>query len=423
MNNTNSAHSLPGQIDSIVIGGSQSGLSVSYWLTQAGCSHIVLEKDVIGSSWIHKRWDSFCLVTPNWMIQLPGFAYQDDDPDGFILRDDIVRYLERYAESFNPPIHQGIEVTGLSREGDGFVVNTTRGTVRSSSVFVCVGYFHEGRFPDCAQNLDSSINQLHSRDYKNPDQLQEGGVLVVGSGQSGAQLAEEMHDANRETWLSVSSAVREPRQYRGKDTNYWYDLMGGFDKSFADINDPRERYTPNPHCSGKNGGHALNLEKFSQDGIRLVGRVKDINGTVVDFQDNLIENVRNADRASVQYMMEIDKLIEERQIDAPAVSDVNTDDGTPDIMPDIKEVPALDLKQQGITNIVWATGFQSNYDWIEFPVLNERGYPDQRRGVTQIPGLYFCGLHWMHCLKSGLFFGVGEDANHVVNHMLNDRLE
>ena len=244
---------------------------------------------------------------------------------------------------------------------------------------------------------------------------------MVGSGQSGAQIAEELREAGRQVWLSVSSAVRDTRRYRGKDGNYWYDLMGGFDQTFADPSNPRERYTPNPHCSGKNGGHALNLEKFAEDGIRLVGRVKDAHGSVVEFSPGMIENVRRADKASKDFMRAIDKLIKSRGINAPQPAPDNSDDGTPETRPELQEIAALDLLDAQVSSIVWATGWSGDYSWIDFPVLDPRGYPEQTRGVTKHLGLYFCGLHWMQTLKSGLFFGVGEDADHVTQHLLSRR--
>ncbi len=416
--NTNNNSPLPEWIDTVVIGGSQAGLSVSYFLKKSGHPHIVLERDTIGCSWIDKRWESFCLVTPNWMLRLPGFAYAGDDPDGFLLRGEIVDYLKDYAASFDPPLREGVTVDRLSYTPEGYVVETASGTIQARNVVVCVGYFHAPKLPPCADKIDDTIFQVHSCHYKAPDQLPGGGVLVVGSAQSGAQIAEELHEAGRPVWLSVSSAVREHRWYRGKDNNYWYDLMDGFDKTFADPSDPRERYSPNPHCSGKNGGHALNLEKFAADGIRLVGRVSGADGRMVEFNSDMIENVRRADRASKDFMRAIDRLIEERGIDAPAPGPGNTDDGEPDVKPELVETQSIDLAADGIASIVWATGFQGNYGWIDFPVLDPRGYPAQTRGVTDHPGLYFCGLHWMHTLKSGLFFGVGEDAEYVTRHLV-----
>jgi putative flavoprotein involved in K+ transport len=394
-------------------------MRVSYYLTQANHSHIVLERDLIGSSWISKRWDSFTLVTPNWMNRLPGFPHGGSNPDGFLAREEIVKYLEGYAASFNAPIAQGINVARLSKTDDGYRVQTTAGDIHARNVVVCIGYFHEPKLPACASYVDSSIAQVHSCHYRNPDQLPSGGVLVVGSGQSGAQIAEELHEEGRRTVLAVSSAPREPRTYRGKDTNYWFNLMGGFDRPPANPSDPKERYSPNPHCSGKDGGHALNLEKFAEEGIRLVGRVNRAQGTRIEFAPDMIENVRRAAEASIKYMRAIDRLIEERGIDAPEPSLENTDDGTPQRKPELVEIPFLDLKAEGIASIVWATGFRCNFDWIDLSVVDPRGYPLQYRGITPVTGLYFCGLHWMHCLKSRLFFGVGEAAQHVTNHLLS----
>ncbi len=297
-------------IDTVVIGGSQSGLAVSHYLTQANHSHVVVERDRIGSSWIFKRWDSFTLVTPNWMNQLPGFSYQGGDPDGFLTRDEIVAYLQAYAASFDAPIAQGVRVTRLFKTDDGYCVQTTAGDIRARNVVVCIGYFHEPKLPACADRIGDSTVQVHSCHYRNPDQLPRGAVLVVGSGQSGAQIAEELHDAGRRTFLAVSSAPREPRTYRGKDTNHWFDLMGGFDRPFGDPLDPKERYRPNPHCSGRGGGHALNLEKFAENGIQLVGRVDSAQGTRVEFAPDMIANVRRADHASLEYMRAIDSFIE-----------------------------------------------------------------------------------------------------------------
>ena len=234
-------------VDTVVIGGSQSGLAVSYYLTQSNHSHVVLERDRIGSSWITNRWDSFTLVTPNWMNRLPGFPYQGRNSNGLLTRDEIVQYLQAYAASFSAPVLQGVKATRLYKPDDGFHVQTTAGDIHAHNVIVCIGSFHEPKLPACAGYIDNSITQVQSCQYRNPDQLPPGGVLVVGSGQSGAQIAEELHEAGRRTVLAVSSAVREPRTYRGKDTNHWFDLMGGFDRPPEGPSEPKERYRPNPH--------------------------------------------------------------------------------------------------------------------------------------------------------------------------------
>lgn len=408
----------PHDIETVIVGGGQAGLAASYYLTKAGHPHVILERDRIGASWLSTRWDSFTLVTPNWMLQLPGFPPDTLHPDSFLNREEVAGWLQAYAESFDAPLERGVEVKRLRDTPIGFVLDTSVGPITARNVIVCTGYFHKPALPDCARTIHRSIAQVHSSQYRNPGQLPRGGVLVVGSGQSGAQIAEELLNAGRKTVLSVSAAAREPRTYRGRDINYWFDLMGGFDKPFENPADPKERYAPNPHCSGAHGGHALNLESFALDGMRLVGRVSGANGTVISFAPDMVENVRRADEASKAFMRSIDQFITEHGIDAPAPSPENTDDGDRGRRPMLFETPSLDLAAVGIKSIVWATGFRCDFRWIDIPVFDAKSYPVQERGISPHPGLYFCGQHYLHTLKSGLLFGVGETARHVTEHVL-----
>jgi len=407
-------------IDTVVIGASQSGLAVSYYLTQANNPHIVLEQDRIGSSWISKRWDSFTLVTPNWMNRLPGFPYSGPDPDGFLSRDEIVDYLEKYASSFNAPIKLGVRAMRLYRQPDeaGYCVETNQGNFAVKNVVIATGFFHKPKVPAFAERISPSIEQLPSSAYKSPGSLQSGAVLVVGSAQSGCQIAEELHEAGRKVYLCVGHAPREPRRYRGKDINYWFDKMGGFDRTFEDPSNPVERYRANPHCSGKNGGHAINLRDFAANGITLLGRATGADGLRLALVPDLEENLAKADKASLDLMESVDEYIAAAGLRVPLPDEKNTDDGGAEAMPKLDDIAELNLAERGISTIVWATGFTCDLAWIDLPVLDERGYPVQDRGVTPHPGFYFCGLHWMHCLKSGLFFGVGEAAQHVTCHLL-----
>lgn len=422
--------------ETVIIGAGQAGLAASYCLTEAGHPHIVLERDRVAASWRTGRWDSFTLVTPNWMIRLPGFEppglesrglesrgleSRGLDPDGFIGRDDLVALLEDYAASFDAPVASGVGVRRLSRAGDGFRLDTTSGALFAENVIVCTGYFHEAQLPSCAFRIASEIHQVHSSRYRRPDDLPPGGVLVVGSGQSGCQIAEELLRAGRPTTLSVGAAPREPRRYRGRDINYWFALMGGFDHSLADPENPQERYRPNPHCSGAGGGHALNLEAFALDGMRLVGPLEGAQGTSLRFAPELVANVRRADAASKEMMREIDRFIEVQEIDAPLPTAENSDDGQRGVHPLLSETTGLDLQEEGIETIVWATGFSCDFRWIDFPACDVDGYPIQRRGVSPLRGLYFCGQHWLHSLGSGLLYGVGETARHVTSHLLAAR--
>ena len=407
--------------ETVVIGGGQAGLAVSYYLSRADHPHIVLEQNRIGSSWLDKRWDSFTLVTPNWMNRLPGFADQGPDPDGFLTRDEIVGDLERYAASFDAPVRLNVRATGLARrsDGPGYQIETKRGGVLAKSVVVATGFFHKAKVPAFADRIAPSITQIPSSAYRNPDRLRPGAVLVVGSGQSGAQIAEELIEAGRQVYLCVSRAPREPRRYRGKDINHWLDRMGGFDRSIADPNNPVERYRPNPHCSGKNGGHAINLWALAAKGVTLLGRADGGNGQRLTIAADLADNLAAADRASAELMAAVDAHISAAGIEAPPADDTNSDDGRPDSQPQVQKIAELDLVERGISTIVWATGFDCDFSWLDPSFLDRRGYPKQIRGISPFPGLYFCGLHWMHSLKSGLFFGVGQDARHVTADLLN----
>ena len=407
-------------IDSVVIGGRQAGLSVSYWLRQANRPHIVLERDRIGSSWVSRRWDSFTLVTPNWMNRLPGFPYEGPEPDGFLSRAEVVAYLEAYASSFDPPIRLGVEALRLCRREDqsGYAIDTNKGLLLAKNVFVTVGFFHKPKIPACAARISPSVSQMPSTAYKNPAALAPGAVLVVGSAQTGCQIAEELHESGRQVYLCVSSAPREPRRYRGRDINDWFNQMGGFDRTFADPGNLLERYRPNPHCTGKNGGHAINLADFAAKGITLLGRLADGEGQHLKLVPDLKDNLQRAHAASLATMKAVDDHIARNGLVAPPPDETNTDDGFYTGVPEVEELTELDLSEQGVSTIIWATGFSCDFDWIDLPVLDARGYPDQQRGVTRHPGLYFCGLHWMYCLKSGLLFGVGEAAQHVVKHLL-----
>ena len=408
-------------IDTVVIGGSQAGLAVSYHLTRSGRPQIVLERDRIGARWIADRWESFTLVTPNWMNRLPGFPYSGPDPDGFLSRDDVVAYLEAYAASFGAPVRLGVQVERLASrpDGPGYWLETSHGPLAAKNVVVATGFFHKPCVPPFAGRISPSVDQLSSAAYKSPSQLRLGAVMVVGSGQSGCQIAEELHEAGRRVYLCVGRAPREPRRYRGKDINFWFDRMGLFDRPLKNPAKPVERYRANPHCSGKNGGHALNLGDFAAAGMTLLGRLADADGDRLALAPDLAENMARADNASLDLMSSVDDYIASAGVWAPPPDRENTDDGRSAGRPRLDNVTALDLREHGITTIIWATGFTCDFGWIDVPVFDGRGYPIQDRGVSLFPGLYFCGLHWMHTLKSGLLYGVGEAAQHVAGHLLS----
>lgn len=406
--------------DTVVIGGGQSGLTMSYLLTEQDRDHVVLEKSGrIGETW-RNRWDSFTLVTPRWQLQLPGHEYDGDDPDGFAPRDEVVEYLEDYAAAFDPPIRFGVTVTGVEDvpDGVGYVVRTTEGDYRAQNVVVAVGTFQQPAIPSFADDVPADVTQLHSSDYRNPDQLPEGAVLVVGSGQSGCQIAQELHEAGRTVHLCTGRVGRIPRRYRGRDGMWWAMQLGMVDRTVDQLDSPAERFAPNPQISGKDGGREIDLHQFARDGIRLLGHLEGIEGRTAVVAPDLHDNIAGADEMLDQFRTGVDTLVEETGMDVPEPEVDDPKDGY-----DQEIVTELDLDAAGISTIIWATGYRWNFDWVDAPVFDDYGYPIQERGVTDRPGLYFVGLHWLHTLKSGLFLGVGGDAANVAEHIADRRAQ
>jgi len=404
--------------NTIIIGGGQAGLAVSYFLSQQDRKHIILEKNQrIAESW-RSRWDSFTLVTPNWQLQMPGYPYQGDNPDGFLTRDEVVRYLEEYVEMLDPPLRFGVEVTAVERleKEDGYVVRTTTGAYRAQNVVVAVGTFQQPDIPDFSGNISDGIHQLHSSQYRNPGALPDGGVMVVGSGQSGSQLAQELYQSGRQVHLCTGSAWPLPRRYRGKDSMWWLDQTGVTRQPVDELEDPAERFAANPQVSGKDGGQDINLHAFARDGVRLLGHLEDARGTRVKLAPDLHQNLARGDKRASEVMAGIDKFIRKTGMDAPR-------DEVPELEHGYEQnvITELDLEKKGIGTILWATGFEWDYSWVRPASLDEFGYPVQQRGVTDSPGLYFMGLHWMHTLKSALFLGLGEDAEYIADHMKEHR--
>ncbi|NGO06531.1 MSMEG_0569 family flavin-dependent oxidoreductase [Streptomyces sp. HC44] len=396
-----------------VIGGGQAGLSVSYHLRQRGIEHIVVEAHRVGHEWRERRWDSFCLVTPNWQCRLPGHPYQGPDPDGFMARDEIVRYLEDYVASFQPPLAEGVAVTRLRRAAGGpFELSTTAGKFTADQVVVATGPYHTPSVPRMAERLPAGIEQVHSSRYRNPEQLPEGAVLVVGTGQSGCQIAEDLHLAGRQVHLAVGSAPRVARFYRGRDCVAWLDDMGHYAKTIDAFDDAESvRMRANHYVTGRDGGRDIDLRSFARDGMRLYGRLTGIGGTTLEFADDLKVNLDRADAVAESIKDAIDLYITAHRVQAP-------DEARYVPVWEPSEQPAeLDLADAGIGSVVWSTGFTRDHRWIEIPAFDGRGYPMHWRGATSTPGLYFLGLPWQHSWGSGRFEAVGRDAEFLAGHI------
>lgn len=403
------------QVEAVVIGGGQAGLAISYYLTQLGRTHVVLERaSQVVPAWRHGRWDSFTLVTPNWTVRLPGFPYQGSDPDGFMPRADVVHHLEQYAASFRAPVRCEVEVTAVdpAQDGQGYRVSTADGgTYAAPTVVVATGSFQFSKPSPFSGALPPEIIQLHSSHYRNPSALAPGAVLVVGSADSGCQIAEEINESGRHVYLCVGRAVRRPRRYRGKDSSYWGDTMGRTEQTVDQLPSPSARFAANAQQSGKYGGHTINLHQFARDGVTLLGRLVGVEGYRIALAPDLQENLTNADKGSEDFKRAVDAFVRGTNMDVPApesdpIDEVRSDAGT--------HAPAeLDLKAAGITTVVWATGYGFGYSWVHLPVLDEYGFPVQQRGVTRFPGLYFLGMNFLYNRKSGILLGVGEDAAHI----------
>ena len=400
-------------VDTIVVGGGQAGLSTSWHLKKAGRQHIVLDRGKIGDTWRH-RWDAFCLVTPNWTCNLPRFPYDGDDPDGFMLRDEIVDYVERFAGSFDPPFHGGVEVHRVSPSSDGrrFSLDTSSGEFTADNVIVASGTHQKPRIPEWADGLPNDIFRIHTHDYKNPDQIPDGAVLVVGSGQSGCQIVDDLFATGRDMHLSVGKGQRVPRRYRGKDFVEWSKLTGLFEMPVEKHRlGPAVRFQKQPLASGRDGGRNINLRQFALDGVKLHGRLIEADGYQVSFGHDLAENLDAMDKTCAERIAAIDKYIAENGIAAPD-NDIAEVEWQP-----TPEPATLDLRQAGINSVIFGTGFYYDFGWLDFPIFDDRGYPRYQRGVTEVPGLYFVGLHWMHTQGSGLFSQVGRDAEYIAGQI------
>ena len=396
----------------IIVGGGQAGLSMSYCLKERSIDHIIFEKNTIGHEWRSRRWDTFCLVTPNWQCQLPGYPYPGNDPYGFMPKDAIVNYLESYAAMFEPPLKEGVTVTKVCQTDPGFAVSTSIGEYTSDRVVIAVSGYHIPKIPRIAERLPAKTYQLHSSAYKNPESLPEGEVLVVGTGQSGCQIAEDLHLAGKQVHLAVGGAPRSPRQYRGKDAVEWLDLMGYYNLSI-DEHPKKEtaRSNTNHYLTGRDGGREIDLRKFAIEGMKLYGRLKSITPDKLEFQADLRQNLDRADAVSENIKQNIDRYIEKEGIDAPTEPPYQ-----PVWRPEIEPLE-LDCLAANVQTVIWSTGFQTDFSWVDLPVFNGSGYPHYDRGVTGVRGCYFIGLPWLYTWGSGRFSGVARDANYLADRI------
>ena len=395
-----------------VVGGGQAGLSMSHQLRTRGIPHVVFERDRIAHTWRDQRWDSFCLVTPNWQCQLPGHPYAGSDPHGFMLRDEVVAYLEDYARRIDPPVREGVAVTAVRPGRRGFALSTSEGEITADAVVMATSAYHVPSIPAAARELPGDVDQINSSAYRAPAQMPDGAVLVVGSGQSGCQIAEDLHLAGRTVHLIVGSAPRAPRVYRGRDGVDWLAEMGQYDLTVADHPlGEGVRRNANHYLTGRDGGRDIDLRRFALEGMRLHGRLRGAAGARLDLADDLAANLDRADAVYTGIQAAIDRHIAERGIAAPAGQHY-----APVWRPE-RAVPSLDLREAGVRSVVWATGFKPDFGYVEAPVFDADGRPIHERGVTRTDGLYFVGLPWLWTWGSGRFSGIARDTAYLADRI------
>jgi putative flavoprotein involved in K+ transport len=401
-----------------VVGGGQAGLAASWHLTRAGVDHVVFEAQTIAHEWADTRWDNFTLVTPNWHCKLPGYEYKGADPDGFMTRDQVVEWLAGYAPTFGPPVREHVRVTALTeRDGGGFsltVVDQEGEEIwEADSVVVATGGYHTPAVPLWAAAIDPAVTQLESARYKNAAQLPTGAVLVVGSGQSGAQIAEDLHLEGRQVHLAVGNAPRVARFYRGKDVMTWLAEMGLYDTPVQQYpGGLAAREKTNHYVTGRDGGHDIDLRQFAAGGMRLYGVLDGGRGARLTFRPTLTQSLDKADSVYNSICGDIDRYIESEGVNAPEGRRY-----APCWVPGSDPVE-LDTAAAGITSIIWAIGYRPDYHWVKVGVFDGTGHPTHTRGVTAVPGLYFVGLPWLHTWGSGRFHGIARDAEYIIGSIV-----
>ncbi len=392
--------------NTIVIGAGQAGLSVSYCLKKLGIEHLVLERGKIANGWRENRWDSFRLITPNYMTQLPGFAYKGKSPKGFDSRDQMIKFFEEYVKKFALPILENVEVKKIGKIHDGFEVKTGNETYVAKNVIIAIGSFHKPRIPTISKLLPRTIKQLHSSEYKNADLLPKGTILVVGGGNSGVQIANDLNKSGRKVYLSLGRLRIVPRDYRGKDFMEWAKILGALDKT-AEEATPEVKAVLPPLLFGNK--QTVNFRKLGKDGIQLVGHLKKVERGKFIFAQDLKENLEKGETALAGFKSVVDKMIADKKLKAPKATSEKLVRFEP------KDVRQLDIKDVGI--VIWATGFDDDYDFLKVRAFDKKGEPVHKKGVSKIPGLYFIGLRWLSKYKSFLLSGVAEDAEYITKQI------
>ena len=401
-----------GSVDALVVGAGHAGLAMSYYLSRQGIRHVVLERGEVANSWRRERWDSLRLLTPNWQSRLPGYAYSGAAPDDFMSVAEVIDFIARYARRIDAPVCCHTRVISVSAEAIGYRVVTNRGEWFTRALVIASGACNRASIPAIASKLPASIRQISARDYRNPGQLDQGKVLVVGASATGLQLAEEIHRSGRDVTLAVGEHVRLPRSYRGRDIQYWMQAIGLLDESVEQADDlERLRKLPSPQLIGSSEGRSLDLNRLSALGVRLTGRLAGVSDGKAQFSGSLRNVCTLADLKMNRLLDSIDAWIEQQGEQAPQASRPEPTR--------IADNPALslDFAGEGIRSLVWATGYRPDYSWLQLPVLDRKGRLRHQGGVVDAPGVYALGLPFMRRRNSSFIHGIDADARDLSDHL------
>jgi putative flavoprotein involved in K+ transport len=402
------------KLDTIIVGGGQAGLAMSYHLRNRGREHLVLERSRTAERWHSERWNSLRFQYPNWSLELPGVPYVGNAPDRFAHYTEIAGFIRSYASKIDAPVRIESEVTNLrlAPGGIGYALETQAGTLEARSVVIATGPFQLAHRPDFAAFLPPGIYQTDAVQYRGPEQLPGGAVLVVGSGASGHQIADELLSNGRKVYFSLSRHRRVPRRWRGKDAFWWFKKTGRFDITIDSF--PGRMYPPSTVVTGAEGGYDINARQFAMNGGKLLGRLKAVSGGTLQFGDDANQILEEADLAYEGLVDAANALIERPDFEENLPPE---DMETQSRLLPVSTAETVSLNDANITSVIWCTGYRYDFNWIKLPVLDSSGAPIQTRGVTPCPGIYFLGLHWMHTFKSGQLSFVGEDAEFLADRM------
>jgi putative flavoprotein involved in K+ transport len=404
---------MKGSVDVAIIGAGQAGLATSWYLTQARIDHVVLEAGRVAETWRSRRWDSFYLVTPNWTVQMPGAKYAGPDPDGFMSLAELLDYFHSYANSLDAPVEENSAIMALETDDGGFLLSLGSRKLKARTVVVATGAYQRPHRPSGAEALSSDVLQLFAEEYTNPAALPPGAVLIVGSGQTGCQLAEEIHESGRKVFLACGRCVWVPRRLQGHDIVWWMVESGYMDRGPEKLPSPLARLLGNPQATGHHGGRDLNFRVLHDMGVELLGRYIGAEGSRLSFADDLAASVDFGDARLVDLLKYI-----EASCTANGTSPATLEMPAP---LRIKTRTDVDIAQDGIGTVIWTSGYRPDYGWVKLPVFDGMGFPVQTDGRTSAPGLYFMGVHWMRKNKSSILYGVAEDAEVVARQIVEAR--